>query len=81
MFMSRSHRLLLQTLRCIATKTFRIGVQRLWMSADGRYYVSIDNTTYSSVVEIPTANVQKWLTVLNPHGGNRDPVFSGNNPT
>lgn len=47
----------------ICRQVFRIGVQTLW-SIGGIYYLSIENRTYKSTVEIPEERVPLWVNAL-----------------
>lgn len=51
-------------LELVARKVFRIGVQSLWFDGVDRYYVSIRNRSYSSLIEIPWSKALIWKEVL-----------------
>lgn len=48
----------------LATHYNRIGVERLWRTADGRYLVSLDNRTYHNRFVIPPEKVPAWRRVF-----------------
>lgn len=50
--------------RVIARKKFRIGVQMLLLTFDGRYILTISNRTYKSSAEVPPERIGFWLREL-----------------
>lgn len=57
--------MLVNRMKLLKQKTFRIGLQQLWYCGEcNQFYVSIENRIYQSIQPIPHLKAQIWFRML-----------------